>query len=451
MIDLKHRLIIDYSSLKSVAQILTNKQSELTVVFFTLGILFEFFGEWNFLKVLKRIVICFIILAVFETLFKSSLDLSFGISNSLIDQCKNTEFCSHYLSLNKGGSADATLWHETVNMVTNFSSFWLHALVSLIFKMAFVFTIQIYSLVYALTSIAYPLICTLGILPAPGEKAFISLFQTLLWLFISPIILSVVIVLLASVTEVGMGPKGEVGIEGMLHLMIISLFSLGSLFLSWLLCKGDGGAAFGAQMAQMGTSVLSMAGIGGMMTIGKGGGSSLSNLGAMAGSLGSNKLKGHVSSKVAEGLKNKGIEVGAHEIGNSKNSFMNSPLVPKGSVGHQSLSRGEKLLHSVDSIINAKENSLAKQGIVKDFKKVSSAASQNNSNGEKFKVSDYKENARKRMSPNFQSPKSPFGSSDKTQRSFNKPNHFSSKKFNAPRTPSLSKNKNPNTNSTRAQ
>jgi hypothetical protein len=398
MINLRQRLIVDYSSLKSVSRILSSGQSELILVFFSLAIIFEFFGEWNFIRVLKRILICFLVLVVFDTLFKNSIDMSFGFSETLLNSCKNTEFCSHYLAA-KGQTASSSLWSETTNMVQNFSSFWLHSLISLIFKCAFVFTIQIYSLIYAITSVAYPLICTMGILPSPGEKAYISLFQTLLWLFISPIMLSVVIVLLASVTEVGIGPKGEVGLEGLLHLMIISLFSLGSLFLSWLLCKGEGVAAFGSQMAQMGTTALAMAGVGGMINHGKNYGGAFREMGGMAANYGKNSAKDHVSNKVNESMVSKGMELTAHEIGYSKNSIMNSPIIPKGSEAYRSMSGGEKVFHAVDSVINARENSLAKQSMIRDFKKISSAEPSVKPTEAKMKLANYKSNARNALAP----------------------------------------------------
>jgi hypothetical protein len=394
MINLQQRLIIDYSSLKTVAKILTAGQNELILVFFTLAIIFEFFSEWNFAKVIKRILICFVVLTTFGSLLKGSIDLSFGISDNLLDQCKNTEFCSHYLANQKRASQADPLWGETVSLIKNFSSFWLHTLVSLIFKLAFVFTIQIYSLVYAITSVTYPIICSIGILPSPGERAYVGLFQTLLWLFISPIILSIVIVLLASVTEVGIGPKGEVGLEGLLHLMVISLFSVGSLFLSWLICKGEGVAAFGSKMAQMGTTMLGMAGAGGMMGMSRGFGSSFRDIGGMGAGLGKNKIKGFVSEKVSGGMNQKGLEVSPADIANSKNNLMNSPIVPKGSSAYQSLSRGEKFLHKVDSVINARENSMAKQGMIRDFKKIANSPQE-----AKFKASDYKSNAHQNSLP----------------------------------------------------
>ena len=394
MMTLKQRLIVDYSSLRSVAKILYDGQNELTLLFFSLSILFEFFGNWEFQKVLKRILICFIILAIFETLFKSSIDLSFNISDKLIDQCKNTEFCSHYLAIRKG-AVDSTLWTETVHVIKDFSSFWLHSIVSLIFKVAFVFTIQIYSLVYAITSVLYPLICTIGILPSPGEKAFVSLFQTLLWLFISPIILSVVIVLLASVTDVGIGPKGEVGLEGLLHLMIISLFSLGSLFLSWLLCKGEGVAAFGSKMAQMGTTVLAMSGFAGGMNIGRGSSSAFGNLGSLAAGAGKHKFKDTISNKVTQTLASKGIEVGASEIAQSKNSLMNSPILPKDSPAYKSLSKSDKFIHKLDSIVNSRENTMAKHGMFRDLNQVNKTRS----NVEKLPIQNYKAHAQEKLVP----------------------------------------------------
>ena len=394
MMTLKQRLIVDYSSLRSVAKILSDGQNELTLLFFSLSILFEFFGNWEFQKALKRILICFIILAIFETLFKSSIDLSFNISDKLIDQCKNTEFCSHYLAIRKG-AVDSTLWSETVHIIKDFSSFWLHSIVSLIFKVAFVFTIQIYSLVYAITSVLYPLICTIGILPSPGEKAFVSLFQTLLWLFISPIILSVVIVLLASVTDVGIGPKGEVGLEGLLHLMIISLFSLGSLFLSWLLCKGEGVAAFGSKMAQMGTTVLAMSGFAGGMNIGRGSSSAFGNLGSLAAGAGKHKFKDTISNKVTQTLASKGIEVGASEIAQSKNSLMNSPILPKDSPAYKSLSKTDKFLHKLDSIVNSRENTMAKHGMFRDLNQVNKTRS----NVEKLPIQNYKAHAQEKLAP----------------------------------------------------
>ena len=196
MIDLKSRLIIEYSTLKSVATIINNSQISMILILFSMAILFEFFSEWNFLRVLKRLVICFFVLGMYETLSKAIIDYSFSYSNIILDNCKKTEFCSHYLTMKRGMtgilSQDSTLWHETVSLFNNFSSFWIYALVSLIFKFAFVFTIQIYSLVYAISSVTYPLICSIGLLPVPGEKAYVGLFQTLLWLFLSPIFLSII-------------------------------------------------------------------------------------------------------------------------------------------------------------------------------------------------------------------------------------------------------------------
>jgi hypothetical protein len=405
MINLRDRLIVDYSSLNSVSKILSNSQNEVLLVFFTIAILFEFFGEWNFFKVVKRIVVCFIVLVIFDPLLKGAINLSFEISNSLIDKCKYTEFCTHYLTVAKSNKMNVTLWSETVYLIKNFSSFWIHSLVSLIFKIAFIFTIQIYSLVYALITMTYPLICSLGILPMPGDRAFEGIFQTILWLFVSPIILSVIIVLLASVTDVGIGPKGEVGLEGLLHLMVISLFSLGSLFLSWILCKGEGVASFGAKVAQMGTTVLAMAGVGGISSMNKGFGGMGRDLGLMGSSAGSSKLKNMVSSKVSSGIHSKGLDVSAGELAASKNSPLNSPIIPKGSAAYNSLSGKEKILHSVDSFINAKENSLAKQNMVRDFKKISASSSASHKSPHTYsptdsqlKASDYKNDVRKRYS-----------------------------------------------------
>lgn len=410
MMNLRDRMIVDYKSLGSVAKILANSQSEIILVLFTIAILFEFFGEWNFSKVIKRIVICFIVLIIFDPLLKSSINLSFGISNTLIDKCKFTDFCTHYLAFSKSNKADTTLLNETVYLIKNFSSFWLHSLVSLIFKIAFIFTIQIYSLVFALITITYPLICSLGILPLPGERAFEGIFQTILWLFVSPIILSVIIVLLASVTDVGIGPKGEVGLEGLLHLMIISLFSLGSLFLSWGLCKGEGVASFGSKVAQMGTTVLAMTGVGGISSMSRGFGGLGRDLGQMGSSAGGSKLKDMVSSKVSSGIQKKGLGVSAAEVAMSKNNPLYSSIIPKGSTAYSSLTGKEKILHSVDSFINAKENSFAKQNMIRDFKKVSASNESPRSispSENQFKASDYKSNANKRNARNGFSQNSP--------------------------------------------
>lgn len=386
MIELRNRLIVDYSSLKEVSKIVGSAQNEIILVFFTLAILFEFFGEWNFGKVFKRLVYCFIVLIVFGPILKTAIDLSFEVSNKILNQCKNTEFCSHYLTLTRSKVQDATLWSETVDLIKNFSSFWLHSLVSLIFKLAFVFTIQIYSLVYSLTIITYPLVCSIGILPVPGEGAFVGIFQSILWLFLSPIVLSIVIVLLASVTNVGIGPRGEVGLEGLLHLMVLSLFSLGSLFLSWALCKGQGVASFGSSLSQMGTTVLAMSGINSMTQMSKELGGSSHELASMGSSLGKNKLKNYVSSSVNSGLSNKGLKLSKEEIAKSNNSLLGSPIIPKGSEAYNSLSPKEKFIHSVDSIVNSKENSQAKLRAVRDFKNVT-----NSSHGQtKLPIAQYK-------------------------------------------------------------
>jgi hypothetical protein len=416
MINLRERLIVDYSTLKAVATIINNSQTNIILTLFTMAILFEFFGEWNFLRVLKRLVVCFLILGMYENLFRATIDFSFSYSNIILDNCKKTEFCSHYLSMKRGmtgiAAADSTLWHETVNVFSNFSSYWIYALVSLIFKFAFVFTIQIYSLVYAISSVTYPLICSVGLLPVPGEKAFVGIFQTLLWLFLSPIFLSIIIVLLAGVTDVGIGPKGEVGLEGLLHLMVISLFSLGSLFLTWNICNGSGVAAFGSQLAQMGTMVLGMAGVGAATSFGKQSGGALGSMSGMASKAGVGKFKDYVSKTTSAGLGKKGIELTPADIGKTSNGFLKSSLVPKGSEAYGSLSKKEKMFHAVDSVINAKENNIAKFGMIKDLKNLTNSANKAprtsagvssgaiSATGPTFKPNQYKDNIRKSNSRN---------------------------------------------------
>ncbi|MBC7540154.1 MAG: hypothetical protein H7281_15120 [Bacteriovorax sp.] len=389
-------MIIEYPTLKNVSDIISKDIDGLIVIFLLLSILFEYFGEMNFIRVIKRVFICFLILGSFKTLFVSSLDLSFGFSNNIIKLCKNTEFCDHYLKVTKGKNADSGFWDETVELFTNFSSYLPYVAISLIFKICFIFTRQLYSLVNALLWILYPLICAIGILQHPGEKSFVSLFQSLLWLFISPIILSIIIVLLAKGNEVGIGPKGEIGLAGVLHFLIISLFSLASLYLSWKIVTGEGVAAFGSQMAMMGTTVMAMSALNNSTILGKGYAQTAGHFGSSGPGLLKNSFKESLSKNSSKILSSKGLKLGPDDIGKTKTGFMNSTLAPKGSEAFKSMNAKEKIVTKLDSIFNAKENTNSKLGMVRDLKKMSSSEVSKNSISNPL---SYKDAVRKTNNP----------------------------------------------------
>lgn len=393
MIQLENTLLIHYKSATAIAQLINDNISALAPVFFSIAILMEYFSDWNFGNVLKRAVMCFLLLSVFSAIFDPSIKLGFNIGNNILVKCETTEFCSYYLN-GKGKDASNLGFKDVIKNITNFSSYPILIIVSLLFKFGLLLAVHAYSMVYNVLSVTYPLISYLGILLKNGEKSFSSVLISILWLAITPIILSTVIVFLAGTIDAGIGPQGEITLMGSLQLFVLSLFSLGSLFLSYKFVTGEAVANFGAQMAMIGTTAMAVGGFNNVFSNSKSilGHGAQGSMGKVGSSI--NASRNGISNLTSKSVGH--VPVSPSDLLNEKNGRYTSSIIPKGSDAYKSLSTKQKILVGVDSAVNRTQNLKAKSSLMKDFKDVTAKAPKNTPSS--VNPSGYKDALRKSAS-----------------------------------------------------
>jgi len=405
MIQLENTLLIHYKSAANIARMLNDNISMLAPIFFSIAILLEYFSDWNFGSVLKRAVMCFLLISVFKSIFDPSIKLGFNIGNNILTNCKTTEFCSYYLN-GKGKDASNVGFKDVIKNITNFSSYPILIIVSLLFKFGLLLAVHAYSMVYNVLSVTYPLICYLGILLKYGEKSFSSVLISILWLAITPIILSIVIVFLAGTIDAGIGPQGEITLMGSLQLFVLSLFSLGSLFLSYKFVTGEAVANFGSQMAMIGTTAMAVGGVtnivsGSKSALGYGAQGGLNKLGVG----GFNASRNGISSLTSKSVSH--LPVSPNDMLNEKIGKHSTPIIPKGSEAYKSLSIGKKALVGIDSVVNRSQNLKAKSNLIKDFKTVTTNGAKNvpstlNPSGYKDSIRNTPKPSMEKRVPSFQ-------------------------------------------------
>ncbi len=216
-------------------------------VFFILGVILEFMGEWAFSSVLKRTILAAIIISSSSYIITPSIKRSFSYSNQLIKRfdpqnklISSWKKSSRTLHRYKKKGSDKSwlrlqiLGKAVIEDTISFVS-WILVYVALwILK-------YLYSTVYYFLLVFIGPCALLSILPFT-QKAINGVIQTYLWLVLMPPVVSLLVLLLGSVDQFNPAMSGALttNFTGLLHLLIMSIFLLLSPVITSSIISGVG-------------------------------------------------------------------------------------------------------------------------------------------------------------------------------------------------------------------
>jgi hypothetical protein len=376
---------------------------------FYIGIISEFFTNFDFKSVAKRAVIAFLAIRLLTPIHIEAVDTSLKVSSELIKKYSpQNKFLTAYETA-KGDNLEAGkkgVWKKLTSIVKILVDDPIIMIIFLFSYIAFFLLTQIYSLTYHLTIAMIGLCAVLSILPITS-RSLVGAVRSSLWCIIMPFVVAIILCLIGDSDAFFKTYSGGIvqNLESLIQLLIMTIILLLSPMITTKIMSESG-------VSHVADSIGQMAGMATLF-----GGASLSSkfIGGKAKMVGGmihnntskpmiDKFKGAVSSK-AQGISAK------NGIGPSMQSLMATSSADK--MKHslsdikdnfKNTSLKEKMVLATDSVVNKKENGLAKAARLQDIQRPGSNSTHkgldrqmpmnaSESQSSKMPIADYKKDA----------------------------------------------------------
>jgi hypothetical protein len=393
---LKDLLFISNPKVLGLSEYLNNTAVLFIMPAFFIGIISEFFTNFDFKSVAKRAVIAFLAIRLLTPIHIEAVDTSLKISSELVKKYSpQNKFLTAY-QLAKGDAVGAEkkgVWSKLTSIVKMLVNDDIVLIIFLLSYIAFFLLTQLYSLTYHLTIAMIGLCAVLSILPITS-RSLVGAVKSSLWCIFMPFVVAIILCLIGDSDAFFKTYSGGIvqNLESLIQLFIMTIILLLSPMITSKIMSESG-------LSHVAESVGQMAGMATLI-----GGASVASkfVGAKAGAIGGmihnstskpllNKFQGSISNKAQAIASEKGIGKSIQTItANSPMEKMKHGLSDlKDTVKNTSLK--EKMVLATDSVVNRKENSLANVARSKEAKTFNSVRPDFSQS--KLPLSDYKKEA----------------------------------------------------------
>jgi hypothetical protein len=231
---------------------------------FVIALIFEFLGDCDFLKVIKKLAIILLVLTSFYEFHSEAVALSFEVANKTFKKVSPKNIFTKKWYVPKLETKKATNWNYIKSIaIPNLND--LVATSFYVLSQIFMWLLKlIYSSVYHLTYI-FASFSALLYFFSYSDKSLMGTIQSSLWCIVFPFVLIALLSLVGTTME-AKALKSELiasDIETIMWLFGVTLLLLLTPMISWTLVRGGGIAASGAQMGALtmfaSTKVMSFA------------------------------------------------------------------------------------------------------------------------------------------------------------------------------------------------
>lgn len=357
---------------------LSNYLNQTALIFvlpaFYIGIISECFNNFDFNGVSKRAVIAFLAIKLLTPIHVEAVDQSLKVSSELLKRYSpQNKFLTAYqqaksenVEVGKKG-----VWGKLTSIVKMLVDDPIVMIIFLLSYIAFFLLTQLYSLTYHLTIAMIGLCAVLSILPIT-TGSLKGAVKSSLWCILMPFVVAIILCLIGDSDAFFKTYSGGIvqNLESLIQLLIMTIILLLAPMITSKLMSDSGVSQMAESLGQMAAmSTL----IGGASMASKYVGAKTSTVGAALHNSTSkplmNKVKGAVSNKAQAIAKDKGLGASMKTL-TSKN-----PLEKlKGGMNDlgdnfKNTSFKEKIVMGADSVINKKENSLAREARLREANK----------------------------------------------------------------------------------
>ncbi len=373
---LKDLLLITNPKVLGLSEYLNQAALLFVMPAFYIGIIVEYFTNFDFKSVVKRSVIAFLAIKLLVPIHVAAVDTSLKVSSELLSKYSSqNKFLMAYQNAKSEPAAGAKsgVWSKLTSIVKMVVDDPIVMIIFILSYVAFFLLTQLYSLIYHLTIAMCGLCAVLSILPITS-RSLNGAVKTSLWCIIMPFVVTIVLALIGDSDAFFKTYSGGIvqNLESLIQLLVMTIILLLTPLITSKVMSESGMSGIAENIGQM-AAMTTM--IGGASVASKFIGSKSQMLGGAIQNSTSkplmNKVKGSVSKKAAEISQAKGI-------GPSMNTLTSKGGVEKLKSGYSDFkdavkktSISEKVVIGADAMMNKKENSLAKLGRKEDVQNFS--------------------------------------------------------------------------------
>jgi len=367
---------------------------------FFIGIISEFFTNFDFKSIAQRAVIAFLAIKLLTPIHVEAVDTSLKVSSELIKRYSpQNKFLTAYQTAKGEGLDSRTdtkkkgVWSKLTSIVKMLVNDPIVMIIFLLSYIAFFLLTQLYSLTYHLTIAMIGLCAVLSILPITS-RSLVGAVKSSLWCILMPFVVAIILCLIGDSDAFFKTYSGGIvqNLESLIQLFIMTIILLLAPMITSKIMSGSGVSHMAESLGQMAAMTTL---IGGASVASKFVGAKSMAVGGMIHNSTSkplmNKFKGALSGKAQSIAATKGIgqsiqtitasspmEKMKHGLGDLKDAAKNTSLK-------------EKMVLATDSVVNRKENALA--GIARSKEAKSLVNTTSDFQKSKLPLSSYKNEA----------------------------------------------------------
>lgn len=259
---IKDMLLIEEPTIKILKDELMTVSGWFILPSFVMALVLEYFGEFKFLEVGKKLILIMVFMGSFYTFHSEAVNLSFKASDEILKKVSPRNIFLRNWTEVKVKTNEKTNW----SMLEKFAIPNVNDLLGTTFfilSKAFIWILKlIYSVVYHLTYVFAPLSAILYFFPIT-KSSIAGTIQSSLWCILMPVVLVSILAIVGNSIQApaGNGELAIISIDHILWLFGVTLLFLMSPILTLGILRGGGvamsGSAIGAMMTNSGMKVLS--------------------------------------------------------------------------------------------------------------------------------------------------------------------------------------------------
>lgn len=376
---------------------------------FYMGMIAEYFTNFDFKSVAKRALIAFLAIKLLMPIHIQAVDASLNTSSALLSKYSSgNKFLTAYQSAHVATDSNKGIWERLKSIVAIVTDDPLVVGIFLFSYAAFFLLTQLYGLIYHLTLAFIGFCAVLSILPITSRSLTGAIYSSL-WCVLMPFVIMIVLALVGDSDAFLKDYSGGIvqNVESLIQLLVMMVILLLTPLLTTKIMNGTGLNSVADNLGQM-AAMTTM--IGGSKYASKALANSALKFGGAAHSVSSKPLINHFKGNLS---KKAGAIASKKDLGPSLSTLTDESLKGKLKGGIEDFKNDypktnwkEKAVLGADSIFNKKENQLAgiaRKSEAESLKKnINQATNDPNFEGIKIDrsklkmpISEYKEGARK--------------------------------------------------------
>jgi hypothetical protein len=368
---LKDLLLITNPKVLGLSHYLNQSALLFLLPAFYIGMIVEYFTNFDFKSVAKRSIIAFLAIKLLVPIHVEAVDTSLKISSELISRYSpQNKFLMAYQNAKGGptngveGGLKTGVWSKLTSIVKMVVDDPIVMIIFLLSYVAFFLLTQLYSLTYHLAIALFGLCAVLSILPITS-KSLTGAVKTSLWCIMMPFVVAIVLALIGDSDAFFKTYSGGIvqNLESLIQLLVMTIILLLTPLITSKIMNDSGVSGVAENLGQM-AAMSAM--FGGASIASKFVGSKSRMFGGAVHSSTSkplmNKIKGSVSKRASEIGQSKGIGASLETLTSNSSSEKLRNGFTDFKEGMTKTSLPEKLVLGADAVMNRKENSLAKMG-----------------------------------------------------------------------------------------